>query len=635
MTGCRLLLGLAVLAAANVLVPGGGGRAAESAAASDRIAFPADAAVLDAKRDLGAKGDGVTDDTDALQKGLDASCGIDARVTKVLFLPSGTYRVTRTLVVKSALGPWLYGESRDGTVIRLADGAADCNSVLRTHPHESGKTSADWFMRNIRNLTIDAGDNPNTDGVRWYATNTGILRNVRVVGRGKIGINAGFLDQSGPNLIQDCVVEGFETGILSQWIWGETISRVTIRNCRKEGLVVNANAVGVEDLTVENTPLAIRCEFPNDWTWWGGVIALVGGRFTGGNPDGPAILNTSVLYARDVKTKGFRAAIESKTPGGSIAGPDVPEYLSHEVKHLFDSPPRSLALPIKPEPRVPWETDAARWLCANDFGAVAGDNQDDTAAIQKAIDAAASGKKTTVYLRGVGGPDPNWYTLDGEVKVHGSVRHILGLGFGRIVAGKGGRFVVGDDAAPLVKFQNIDSFGGPAAVIENRSAARTIAVESCGVTIVGSGGGDIFATDCPAHVDLRKRGQKMWARHLNPEGTGDSGLVQNAGADLWCLGVKCEGAGVRFRTSAGGRTEILGMFCYDPGNLAKDDARPMFDVDRAAFSIAGLREINFGGSTYPIKVREKRGTETRTLGNDKEGGWIGWALYSGWPGPAK
>lgn len=633
----RIVLAIAVLIAwvpSGVLAEAASTTAA-LAATPERIVFPSDPSVLNAKRDLGAKGDGVADDTEALQKGLDASCGLDAKVTKVLFLPNGTYKVTATLVAKAALGPWLCGESRDGTVIRLADGAAGCNSVLRTHPRESGKTSADWFMRNVRNLTIDAGANPEADGIRWYATNTGILRNVRIVGRGKIGINAGFLDQSGPNLIQDCVVEGFETGILTQWIWGETISRVTLRNCRKEGLVVIANVVGVEDLVVENTPLAVRCDIPKDWTWWGGVIALVGGRFSGGSADSPAILNKSILYARDVRTKGFKAAIESTTPAGNVAGPDVAEYLSHEARHLFDAPPRALALPIKPEPRVPWETDPAKWVCANDSGAVAGDNKDDTAAIQKAIDAGAAAGKTTVYLRGVGGPDPNWYTLDGEVRVHGSVRHVLGLGFGRIVAGKEGKFVVGDDAAPVVRFQNIDSFGGPAAVLENRSAARTLVVESCGVTIVGTGGGDIFATDCSAHVDLRKRGQRMWARQLNPEGTSDTGLVQNVGAYLWCLGVKCEGAGVRFRTSDGGRTEVFGMFCYDPGNLDKNDTRPMFDVENASFSVAGLREINFGGSTYPIKVREQRGAETRMLRNEKEGGWIGWALYRDRAAPAK
>ena len=89
-------------------------------------------------------------------------------------------------------------------------------AVLRTHPNEKPPTSADWFMRNLRNFTIDAGKNPDTDGVRYYATNTGVLQNVRVVGAGKVGINSGFLDQNGPCLVQDCTVEGFETGVLSQ-----------------------------------------------------------------------------------------------------------------------------------------------------------------------------------------------------------------------------------------------------------------------------------------------------------------------------------------------------------------------------------------------------------------------------------
>jgi hypothetical protein len=57
--------------------------------------------------------------------------------------------------------------------------------------------------------------------------------------------------------------------------------------------------------------------------------------------------------------------------------------------------------------------------------------------------------------------------------------------------------------------------------------------------------------------------------------------------------------------------------------LKKDDRRPIFDVDNAPFSVAGLREMTFGGSTYPLKVRERRGEETRTLGNDQESGWIG------------
>ena len=117
---------------------------AQPARAEQAIVFPDDAGVINVtKPPYSGKGDGAADDTAAIQKSLDDSCGIGSKQTKALYLPNGTYRVTATLVVKSALGPWLYGQSRDGVVIRLADGAANCNSVLRTHPRESGQTSAD------------------------------------------------------------------------------------------------------------------------------------------------------------------------------------------------------------------------------------------------------------------------------------------------------------------------------------------------------------------------------------------------------------------------------------------------------------------------------------------------------------
>ncbi|NLH99500.1 MAG: hypothetical protein GX446_08390 [Chthonomonadales bacterium] len=600
-----------------------------------RVRFPADPSVLDAKRDLGARGDGKTDDTDALQRGLD-ECLNDGR-SRVLYLPNGVYRLTRSLVHRYPLGPWIYGESRDGVVIKLDDGVKDCSAVLRTHPREKDPGSADWFMRNLRNFTVDVGHNPSTDGIRYFATNTGILKNVRVICRGRVGVESGFMGMSGPNLIQDVTIDGFETGINSTWMWGQTLSRITIRNCRKVGVVVNGHAVGIEDLIVENTPQAILCDMSNDWFWWAGVIALTGGRFTnvggGAARSGSAIVNKGVLYLRNVTTRGFEKAVSSASPGGDAVGPDVPEYLSHPARSLFDTPAKGLNLPIKPEPVVRWETDPSKWVCANDFGAMAGDNQDDTAAFQKAIDAAAKAGKTTVYMRGCGGPDPNWYEVRGEVRVHGSVRHILGLGWGRIIGGDKAAFVVTDASAPVVKFQNIDSFGGPTVTLENRSTMRTMVAESCGVTIVGSGRGDIFATDCPARVDLRSQGQRMWARHLNPEGDDDVGLVRNAGADLWICGAKNEGKGVRFRTSDGGRTEVFGLFNYGPGSIAADDMRPMFDTVDAAACFMGVREIG-SGNVWNVKARERRGAETRTLSlPEGEHGWIGWSMYGARPRP--
>ncbi len=604
-----------------------------------RYSFPKDSAVLNVKEHVGAVGDGKADDTEALQMALRIGTGRDkdlakkfGKQTRVVFLPNGTYRLTKSLVVENAIGPWVYGETRDGVILKLDDGVKDVTAVLRSHPKEKGPTSADWFMRNFRNFTVDVGNNPETDGIRYYATNTGILQNVRVTGKGKVGINAGFLDQSGPNLIQDVEIDGFERGIQSQWVWGGTISRATIRNCRVDGVYVAANVAAIEDLVVENTPVALVNEVPNGWDHWGGIVALTGGKFSGGKADGPAIINKGKLYAARVEASGFAQAIESHGSNGEVAGLKVAEFSSSKPRKLWeDAASGSLQLPMKREPLLAWEHDHTKWLCVDDYGATAGDNKDDADAIEKALQAAAKEGKTVVYFRGAGG-EPNWYDMERPVAVPAPVRLVIGLGFGRVLGDKAGAgFVVDESSAPLVKFQNLDSFGGPPIDLVNASAKNVLHVESCGVTVVGNGGGEIFITDCPAALHLKKPGQNCWARHLNPEGNSDTGLVTNNGGNLWCLGVKHEGKGVRYATMNGGKTEILGLFNYG-GTKDELDPRPSFIVENASFSLAGIREIAFDQHTFLNKVQETRGEETRMYHKKttQEHGWIGWALFSAW-----
>jgi Pectate lyase superfamily protein len=593
--------------------------------------FPVDACVLCAKGDFGAVGDGKADDTEALQRAIDASCSLSDKhrgQTNVLWIPNGIYRVTKTLVVTNALGPWLYGQSRDGVVIKLDDGVQGVTSVIRTHPREQGPTSADWFMRNLRHFTVDVGNNPQVDGIRYYATNSGTLADVRVIGRGKVGVNSSFLDQSGPNLIRDVEVEGFETGILSQWIWSQTLSNVMIKNCRKVGVEVSANVAAIENLRVANTPMAIKNTYPNDWYHWGGVVALVGGRFAGGDPQGPAIENTSLMYARDVEANGFSKVLSSQTEGGSVEGSKIDEYHSHSAKKLFeDAKSSSLGLTIKPTPLIPWENEMENWLCIDDFGANGNDHQDDTDAIELAVNKAVEQGKTTVYFRGCGGPEPNWFKMSRRVKVPAPIRRVIGLGWGRILreSDEAG-FEIDDESSEFVHFQNLDSFGGPPIIISNRSQTKTLVVESCGVSIVGEGQGDIFVSDCPANLELREPGQHCWARHLNAEGTTDVGLIRNRGGILWCFGVKHEGRGIRFATTEGGKTEVFGVFNYG-GNPEEMDMRPMFLVEDSSFSVAGLREIAFDSHTAYVKVKETQKEETKILDKTNEGGWIGWALY--------
>lgn len=82
-------------------------------------------------RDYGAKGDGQHDDSDALQKALD-DLRVDGK-SKVLWIPAGTYRITKTLVMTSHINIGVFGEDPARTIIKW-DGAEDgvmldCNGV--------------------------------------------------------------------------------------------------------------------------------------------------------------------------------------------------------------------------------------------------------------------------------------------------------------------------------------------------------------------------------------------------------------------------------------------------------------------------------------------------------------------------
>lgn len=102
--------------------------------------FVNDKKVVNAAK-YGVKGDGVTDDTQALQRALLAAY----QGYKTLYLPQGTYKVSDTLMLDSSDGMFvkIYGDGKDKTVIE-ADSSMD-GSII-----SSGMRSG--FM--LENLTI-------------------------------------------------------------------------------------------------------------------------------------------------------------------------------------------------------------------------------------------------------------------------------------------------------------------------------------------------------------------------------------------------------------------------------------------------------------------------------------------------
>ncbi len=612
------------------------------------IIFPDDPkAVLDVKRDLGAKGDGKADDTDALQQAVYRCQASD--FSRTIYLPKGVYRITRPLVFKpeakggegAMVGPWFYGQERDTTIIRLDDKATGFGDP--EHPQaairamsraDSAHMNADFFDRTIVNLTIDTGNNPGAIGLLFYSNNTGLVRDVRITGNGVVGLELGLHDQNGPHLIQDVEINGFATGIhTASGINSQTISRVTVTKA-KVGLRHRGQVFAVEGLTVIGAPLAVDSDE--------GSLCLVDCRFEApagtAGPAGPAVSLGAKgrLYAQRLTTTGFTTAIHA--PQKDLAGGIIAEFSSEPVTRPSGSaaPGSGLGLTPRPEPVVPLEKDPKKWVCANEFGAAFGDEDDDSAALQKAIDHAAEIGATTVYLRGGKGGDPNWYWIKKDVKVHGSVNRIWGFGFIRLLGGPTdaptypenlAKFVVEDDpsakAAPVVVFEHLQVFAPwPNFGIEVRSTKRAVLMRTCSGAAIARPGATLFMTNCVGHAYIEK-GATAYLRQWNTEGTPKAVRVntRNDGGTMWILGMKTEGDGTKVLTRSGGRTEILGTLIYNTSGIRDD--HPCIAVEDGSLSSACHQEINFGGAFWNVPALEKLDGIVHTV---PKRDWQGWAL---------
>lgn len=594
------------------------GRAPAEFGDAVEINLPDDPDIAIDIQDFGAKGDGVTDDSEAIQSAIYAATASN----RALYFPNGTYRVTREIRFDKEsgkalrVGPHLYGQSRNGVVIKLDDNAPGFGNpnnpdraVFRAVHKEDGtdgrSISADQFNRYMENFTIDVGNNPGAVGIKFYSNNTGTLRNIRIVGNGKVGLDVGTVGLNGPHLIQNIEVDGLDIGVRSDgpYSLSSTMSNIAVKNADAYGVYNAHQVLQVEGLAVEDAPVAV---FSDPTSKFGvTTLTLVNGTFSGGDPSQPAIENGDVLFARNINTSGYSNALQSIAgTAGDVQAASFAEYSSHGVSTEFGSnADRSLNLPIRYAPLV-YDPNPSNWLSVKDFGAIAGDKKDDTAALQAAIDAAAASGKTTVYFPGDAGGDPNWYTLEGSVDIHGSVRHLIGFAPARIVGG--GKFVVAEDpgASEVVQIQN---FNFTKIGYENASS-RTLSLYNLTGSVEATGPGDVFLNSVVGSLEIDHPEAEVWARQLNTEGSEVN--IRNNGGRLWLLGHKTEGGGIKAQTLNGGETEILGAHIY---SLGAGNFDTIYEVSDANASFAGIRE-HTGAAKYSNFVRESRQGDTRIFG---------------------
>lgn len=566
---------------------------------AEDVRFPACDAIIDVTRPpYGARGDGKTDDTEAIQRAVHDVMGRH----KILYFPNGTYLVSKTIrwsKQNSGGGEawgfnFIQGQNATKTVLRLRDGTFRNPEDPQPIMWCGGFGSGDWFHNYIQNVTFDVGnENPGAIGLQFYSNNTGALRTVRIVsqdGKGAVGLDLAS-GMNGPLLARNIRVKGFAVGIrCGHSVNSQTREHISLLGQSQCALLNEGQSISVRSFYTEGTAPAVRTS--------GGLMTLLDATLVGQRTakDVPAITANGRFLARNIVTSGFREAIvcrEGDTPGA--AGPAVAEFMSHRPTCPFPSPARSLGLPVQETPDLPWD-DPKTWAVVDAFGAQPDGQGDSSAAIQKAIDSGA----TTVFF-------PGCYVLKSTVTVRGNVRRLLGTG-NSINYGNDANpeFRVVDGKSPVVVFEHFQNIGHDYAGIEV-ATDRSVVLRSLEARVHFKGKGDVFLEDFCTHDLQLNSGQNVWARQLNVENQGTH--VMNNGAALWILGYKTERGGTLVDTRSGGRTEVFGTFSYTTtaGGLA-----PMFvNADSSVFVF--FNEVCYNGDPFRTLIRETRGSKTKEI----------------------
>ena len=234
-----------------------------------------------------------------------------------------------------------------------------------------------------------------------------------------------------------------------------------------------------------------------------------------------------------------------------------------------------------------------------------GDGEDDTRYVQAAIDSGA----TTVYFPN---SKHNNYRISDTVFIRGAVRRLTSTQASVTANPPDAKpgFKLVDGPAPIVQWDRGGAGFGCSGQFFEHASARTLVLKNLQFgSYVNTGTGDLYIEDVVGGPFTFNH-QNVWARQFNVENHGTH--VTNNGGNLWILGIKTESGGTLIDTENGGKTEVLGLFCYttESGALA-----PMFINNNSALCVTGQSEAwyNYGDSPYLTLVQETRGSETRLL----------------------
>lgn len=263
-------------------------------------------------KDLGAKGDGVTDDSAVINtiiaegnrcgQGCDSSTNTPA----IIYFPPGTYRLDHSLNLHYYTQ--LIGDATNPPTLLAGPSFSDM-AVIDADPYVEGVnwfTNQNNFFRQVRNFKIDLTQitAKTGAGIHWQVAQATSLQNIEFnmqtdADTKQLGI---FMDNGSGGFMSDLTFNGgqygafygsqqfttrnmtfnnCQTAIFMNWNWVWTMQDVTVNNCEVGIDMSNGGSAGqtvgsvlVLDSTFVNTPTGIRTAYVPSSSMTNGTLII-------------------------------------------------------------------------------------------------------------------------------------------------------------------------------------------------------------------------------------------------------------------------------------------------------------------------------------------------------------------------